>query len=126
MTASPVAGTPPGRLYNVPPLPRHYLERVEHLDALKELVLGGGRAVGITAPSKKVSVQGMGGIGKSVLAAALAHDDEIRAAFPDGVIWVPLGQKPELELAQAQVATVFEDGFPEILSPRQGKSRPRC
>jgi hypothetical protein len=32
----------------------------------------------------------MGGIGKSVLAAALVRDDAVRDAFPDGVMWVTL------------------------------------
>jgi len=35
-----------------------------------------------------VGVQGMGGIGKSVLASALAHDKEVSRAFPDGIYWL--------------------------------------
>ncbi len=89
---------------------------------MKTLLLGGSRTVGITAPSPKVSVQGMGGIGKSVLAAALARDGEIREAFPDGVVWVDVGQKPELVMLQAQLADFFEDHIPDIISPQQGKS----
>ena len=38
----------------------------------------------------------MGGIGKSTLAAALAHDPEVQDRFPDGVLWATLGQQPEL------------------------------
>ena len=38
----------------------------------------------------------MGGIGKTVLAAALAHDSELRQAFPDGIYWLTVGQKPNL------------------------------
>src|SRR5262249_45889723 len=41
-------------------------------------------------------VQGMGGIGKTVLAAALAHDSEVRQAFPDGIYWLTVGQTPNL------------------------------
>jgi hypothetical protein len=38
----------------------------------------------------------MGGIGKTVLAAALAHDSGARQAFPDGIYWLTVGQTPNL------------------------------
>jgi hypothetical protein len=38
----------------------------------------------------------MGGIGKTVLAVALAHDSEVWQAFPDGIHWPTVGQKPNL------------------------------
>ena len=38
----------------------------------------------------------MGGTGKSVLAAALARDSEVRQAFPEGIYWLIFGQKPNL------------------------------
>jgi predicted ATPase len=52
--------------------------------------------VAITGKSRSVGVQGMGGIGKTVLATALARDEEVRSTFPDGVLWVTLGQTPQL------------------------------
>jgi hypothetical protein len=42
------------------------------------------------------AVRGWPGVGKTTLAAALAHDPEIANAFPDGVLWVSLGQTPDL------------------------------
>ena len=42
------------------------------------------------------ALQGMGGIGKSTLAAALAHDPEVQDRFPDGVLWATLGQQPDI------------------------------
>ena len=38
----------------------------------------------------------MGGIGKTVLATALARDENIRGAFTDGIFWITLGQTPKL------------------------------
>ena len=38
-----------------------------------------------------VALQGMGGIGKSVLAAALAHTIAARRAFADGIVWLSAG-----------------------------------
>jgi hypothetical protein len=40
---------------------------------------------------------------KSVLGAAAARDEEVRKAFPDGIIWVALGQEPQLTLRQQDV-----------------------
>jgi CO dehydrogenase nickel-insertion accessory protein CooC1 len=45
----------------------------------------------------------MGGIGKTVLAAALAHDSEVRQAFSDGIYWLTIGQKPNLLDLQNQL-----------------------
>ena len=46
----------------------------------------------------------MGGIGKSVLAACLVQEEEICRAFPDGVFWVVVGQTPNIEGLQADLA----------------------
>ena len=42
-------------------------------------------------------MRGWPGVGKTTLAAALAHDDEVGAAFPDGVLWVSLGTDPNVK-----------------------------
>jgi WD40 repeat protein len=62
----------------------------------------------------------MGGIGKSVLASALAHRPEVRRAFPDGIFWITLGQKPQLAELQRWLARELGD---EALFPdeRSGK-----
>ncbi len=84
-------------LYNVPKLPPHFINRSEHIDKIKELLLQDtGRNVGITGISHTVGLQGMGGIGKSILAAAMAYDEDIRSAFYDGIIWVTIGQSPDI------------------------------
>lgn len=61
------------KLSNVPGLPPHFLEGLDTLEALKKKVLADAQkpVVG-TGTIYKVGVQGMGGIGKSVLAAELA------------------------------------------------------
>ena len=42
------------------------------------------------------ALRGAGGFGKTVVATALARDDAIREAFYDGVLWVTLGEKPNV------------------------------
>jgi len=76
------ASFPPSlaRLHGVPELPPHYLPREADLAGLKQKLLAGGANVGITGQSSTVGVQGMGGIGKTVLAMALARDSEVRCS----------------------------------------------
>ncbi len=92
-----------GKLHGVPELPPHYLAREADLAGLKQKLLAGGASMGITGQSSAMGVQGMGGIGKSVLAAALARDREVLHAFPDGIYWLTLGQKPNLLDLQNQL-----------------------
>ncbi|MBE2270441.1 MAG: hypothetical protein IAE80_19550, partial [Anaerolinea sp.] len=81
---------PPATPTNADPLPPEYIVRAELLDSVRAAVLNDAtdRRVALTA------LQGMGGIGKSVLASAICHDDAVRDAYPDGVIWVKVGQTP--------------------------------
>jgi WD40 repeat protein len=74
----------------VPPLPTNYVQRTDELQSLRAAVLrdGASRRVAITA------LKGMAGIGKTVLAQALCLDEVTQAAFPDGIIWVPVGKDP--------------------------------
>ena len=81
----------------VPELPNAYLVRESDLTQLKAALLtndgvsGGGiisTALTSTARSqqRKVGAHGMGGVGKTTVAAALVIDDEIRSAF-DKIVW---------------------------------------
>src|SRR5262249_30027060 len=91
---------------NAPPLPPTYVPRPKELERLRNAVIGddGNRRVALTA------LQGMGGVGKSVLAVALCHDPVIQAAFPDGVIWVVIGRTPGNLVSQMRsVGMVFGD-----------------
>lgn len=86
---------PKGRLlHNVPALPPHYLPRPDDLKAVKALLLGERGAVAVSGVQRAGAVQGMGGVGKSVLAAAVAREGAVQERFPDGVFWVVLGQDP--------------------------------
>ena len=38
------------------------------------------------------ALQGAGGFGKTTLAMALCHDDDVITAFDDGVLWATLGE----------------------------------
>ena len=42
------------------------------------------------------ALKGLPGVGKTALALALAHDPDVRAALPDGVLWAGLGREPNV------------------------------
>ncbi|MEM9485001.1 MAG: NB-ARC domain-containing protein, partial [Cyanobacteria bacterium P01_F01_bin.116] len=118
----------------MPRLPPKFLPRPEDLDALKEKILGEDQhPVVVTGSRRGVnSIQGMGGIGKSVLAAAIARDVAVRQAFPDGVYWVSLGQEPNVLSLQTELAKELGDETPDFSDMSGGKRyltellTPRC
>lgn len=67
----------------------------------------------------------MGGIGKSLLASALARDQEVRRLFPDGIFWIGFGQQPNLvELQRFLAGQVGDDGlFNDLNTGKQKQLR---
>jgi hypothetical protein len=111
-----------GQLINVPDKPDYFIERNKELENIKNALLANKvNHIGIIGTGK-VGIQGMGGIGKSVLAAALAHDDDIRHTFSDGVIWLALGKTPNIVARQKQLAAALGEHDLAIDDPQQGKS----
>lgn len=71
-------------------LPGDYVERRQEISELKALLLDDHT----TGPVGIVAVKGGGGYGKTTLAKALCHDEEIQQKFHDGILWVSLGKQP--------------------------------
>ena len=91
-----LASLPP----EVPTLPSWFVARPDLIQAIKHHVLHGtdAKATTVTAPARKAhgpsnrtTTQGMGGVGKTTITAALIHDAEVRAAFKI-ICWVSVGQ----------------------------------
>ena len=73
-------------------LPENYVERLHALNAVKEKLLAEeDRTLVVSA------ISGLGGLGKSVLATALVLDGEVQGRYSDGILWVTLGQNPDLQ-----------------------------
>ena len=79
--------------FMAPDLPENFVDRPTEFNQLKELLLTPDRkeTVAITT-----ALSGAGGFGKTTLAAALCHDEEIIQTFDDGVLWITLGQTPNI------------------------------
>ena len=97
ISSKPTVGSrtiPKKKIINVPPLQPTYILRNKDLESIKQLILSPRKnKTVITGAAKSVGVPGMGGIGKSVLAAAVGRDPEICQHFPDGVIWINIGRE---------------------------------
>jgi hypothetical protein len=80
-----------------PALPEIFLGREDDMLSLKSR-LGVGDAGGESHLDVQVltAVRGWPGIGKTAIATVLANDEEVKTTFADGVLWVSLGQTPNL------------------------------
>jgi hypothetical protein len=77
--------------FQVEPRPPHFIAPEEAISDLKS------RLFGEMGPSPSITViHGMGGLGKTTLALAIAHDREVRKRFPHGVLWARFGEEPLL------------------------------
>jgi hypothetical protein len=65
----------------------------EKFDTLISKLLDGDRS---NLVATTTALQGGGRFGKTTLAIALCHDERIRDAFNDGMLWITLGETPDL------------------------------
>jgi WD40 repeat protein len=77
-----------------PPIVANYIDRPEAIRELRDTLFAEAQhgGIGLTA------LEGMGGVGKTVLAQALFRDEAVQQAFPDGLVWITLGREPTYEL----------------------------
>jgi len=77
-----------------PSLPEHFVPRPEKSGDIKRRLLNcNSNQPGVLVVS---ALHGLGGIGKTVLASFLAHDEDVQRRYSDGILWVTLGQKPDV------------------------------
>jgi hypothetical protein len=79
--------------FMAPDLPDSFVERPREFDQLVDQVMqaGGGQRLAITT-----ALHGAGGFGKTALATRLCQDDRVIMSFPDGILWVTLGETPQV------------------------------
>jgi hypothetical protein len=105
-----------GPVFAVPPLRGGEVARP---GLMKDLVMAvtrpGAGAVGVTT-----GLWGAGGFGKTTMARLLAHRDEIREHFPDGVVWVTVGEDavgPELAEKVLNAVCLLGGDRPAVTDP---------
>jgi hypothetical protein len=81
---------------SAPPPPSIIVGRDDDMYALKEYLKIGSKKKHEIPIQILTAIKGWPGVGKTTIASALAHDEDIQKEFPDGVLWVSLGQEPNL------------------------------
>jgi hypothetical protein len=105
-----------GPVFAVPPLRGDEVARPGLMEDLVAAVTRpAASAVGITT-----GLWGAGGFGKTTMARLLVHRDEVKEQFPDGVVWVTVGEEtegPELAEKITNVVGLFSGGRPPLTDP---------
>lgn len=109
------AESPLGALYGIPTLPANYIRREAFADLQKSVLTDIEKPIVVTAQQQITTLHGLGGIGKTTLAAALARSCEVRRAFPDGVFWLDIGKQPDVVARMGDVAAAL--GLPRSEFP---------
>ncbi|MEM9951773.1 MAG: tetratricopeptide repeat protein [Chloroflexota bacterium] len=111
-------------LHNVPSLPDWYIERGDDVqDLQKALRADSVSPVIVTSKKQTLTVQGMGGLGKTTMATALCRLCDVRYRFPDGVFWIEIGKTPSIPTRQADIGVSFGDVRDQYADVQRGKSR---
>jgi hypothetical protein len=84
---APYAVNQPGRL-RLPELPPGLVSR--------EALVDRAVAAFLDRPEPIVALTGFGGVGKTTLARQILWRQELRARWPGGVLWLSIGQRPDL------------------------------
>lgn len=115
---SPTVAT--STLWSVPRLPTSLIQRPDIPGVITDVVLGGrARPIWLTSDHIEGATSGMG---KSVIAAAVARDSEIRARFPDGVFWLTMGPTPNIPRLHARLARMAGFEHAAFEDPNDGTS----
>ncbi|GAA0909696.1 hypothetical protein Vau01_124070 [Virgisporangium aurantiacum] len=106
----PILGNP----LHVPPPPPHYQPRpLDYARLEAALQLDSPRRLTALARERTLVLHGMGGVGKSVAAAAVARNIHVRRQFPGGVVWVDLGRDADVLAGLRRIGAAVADDLRE-------------
>ncbi|MCK5877718.1 MAG: hypothetical protein KAG43_08785, partial [Candidatus Marithrix sp.] len=103
--------TKPATLHNVPELATDIIKTTVLFDKVKNDLL----AKPINGKKSPTIISAPSGAGKSVMATAIIHDEEVRSNFPDGIFWLNLGTEPDILFQQLSLIKELSKSTPDIL-----------
>ena len=88
-------------------LPAHFVSRTAESSRIIDVILDDGRR---NPSGRTVVLYGAGGFGKTTLALGVCHAPDVMAACDGGILWVTVGQQPQIvtELARIYAALTGE------------------
>jgi WD40 repeat protein len=104
-----------GRLYNVPSGASGFVPRPKLTKSIVDALVGDGDGT----PGASTLVQGPGGFGKTTLAIDVCHRAEVLDAFPDGLLWVTLGEEPDLAAKLSDLHVLATGNPPSVAGVEQ-------
>ncbi len=131
----------PGEVLRSPGLPLYFVPRAGEAHLLRSMLLAfhkpsnrPGDIFGATAfaglsgtgpidamRSDRIVIHGNPGTGKTTFTASVLRDEFIRRVYTDGIIWLTLGQNPDLVRLQAQLAVLMGAPYAIFQDPHQGR-----
>ena len=105
-----------GPVFAVPPLRGDEVAR----PGLMADLVGAVTRPGVSAVGMTTGLWGAGGFGKTTMARLLVHREEVRERFPDGVVWVTVGEDatgPELAEKVTNVVGLLGGERPALTDP---------
>ncbi len=97
-------------LVTAPRPPDLFVERPAEFDQLITQLLGEVTNSNPKTVPHTIAIQGGGGFGKTTLTQAICHHPKVQAAFPDAILWIELGQNPNLlELLAKQINLLTQE-----------------
>jgi NB-ARC domain/TIR domain/Sel1 repeat/CobQ/CobB/MinD/ParA nucleotide binding domain len=113
--------------FMAPPVRPGFVGRTREIDEIKQMLgvtpIGAAARRGSAAQSRSVAIVGLAGIGKSALARAVCHDDDVIDNFDDGIVWMTLGNQPDLLNAATGVLAAFGEDVSGITHIEEAERR---
>lgn len=113
--------TKPASLHQVPELPSHFVENASLFNEIKTRLL----AEATDKQKPPLVLKAPSGMGKSVMATALARDTEIRQEFSEGIFWLRLGSDADLLAYQVTLFRALGETTTDIFDVEEGTKRLR-
>lgn len=93
-------------------LPSHHIIREREFAILKAKIIDIAQRLPLATP---IALKGVGGFGKTTLATALCHDEDMQELFSDGILWVTLGETPDVLGALIKLYAAFTEDHPALV-----------
>jgi len=103
-----------------PDLPVNFVQRDREYWQIRRYLLNADHQYPVAITT---ALRGAGGFGKTTLAVALCQDKQVRRLFDDGVLWVTLGEKPDILGGLIKLYSALTDERPAFADVEEAATR---